>query len=104
MREERIKEIVGEIAARYINVESNRQSLITVTGVEMRERGKKATILVTVLPEEMETKAIEFLSRKRNDFWRFVQKESRLERVPSFVFAIDRGEKARQRIDALLNS
>lgn len=102
-KEERYREILIALAAQYINVESNRTSMITVTGVEFQSRGRKAVVLVTVLPLEEEQRAIEFLNRKRNDFWRFVERESAVERIPSFSFAIDTGEKNRQRIDSLLN-
>jgi ribosome-binding factor A len=97
----RIREIVRVLATSFISLESNYTSLITVTGVEISKRGDRAVIMFTVLPEEKESDALDFLKRKRADFREYVKKESRLARIPFFDFEIDMGEKNRQKIDEI---
>lgn len=101
-KEERFEEIIRDYAARYIAAESNRRSLITVTRVDSKDRGNQVTVFVTVMPDSQEAAVIDFLHRKRSEFRAFVRDNARLMRIPFFDFEIDRGEKARQKIDASL--
>ncbi len=99
----RASEIIRKLSAEYLSTESNRTSLITVTGIELSRDGKNATILLSVMPTEAAENALNFAKRKRADFRNYVKKNSRLKRLPYFDFAIDEGEKNRKRIDELLN-
>ncbi len=101
IKDQRFEEILRDMAARFLALESNRTSMITVTKVESRDRGALASIFITVFPETQEEAAIDFLKRKRSDFRDFVKENARLMRIPFFDFEIDRGEKARQKIDAI---
>lgn len=100
-KDDKLKEMIRELAAEYFSRESNRQSLITVTGVEIFSRGGKARILMTVLPESAESAAIEFAHRQLTDFRQYVMEKSRIGRIPFFEVAIDVGEKNRQKIDEI---
>ncbi len=100
-KDQKLKEILRELAANFFSRTSNRQSLITVTDVELLSRGGRAEILITVLPEEMETKAVEFANRQLTDFREFVKDNSRIARIPYFEVRIDVGEKNRQRIEEI---
>jgi ribosome-binding factor A len=100
----KIKEMIREMAADYFSRESNRLSLITVTDVEIRSRGATAVILVTVLPENQEESAIEFMHRQLTDFKEYVRTHSKIQRIPFFEVAIDKGEKNRQRLDEIAKS
>ena len=98
---EKIKEIIRELAAQFFSRESNRMSMITITDVDLVSHGGKAIILMTVLPEEQEEAALGFAHRQLTDFKEFVQKNSRIARIPFFEVAIDKGEKNRQRLDEI---
>lgn len=100
-QDEKKKEILRELAAQFFSKESNRQSLITITGVELGGRGTQATILMTVLPEDKEESALEFAHRQLTDFKKFVMDNSRIARVPFFHVRIDKGEKNRQKLDEI---
>ena len=97
----KLKEILRELAADFFSRESNRTSLITVTDVDVRNRGGTAIILMTVLPETEEMEAVEFAHRRLTDFKEYVQQHSRIARIPFFDVHIDKGEKNRQRIDEI---
>ncbi len=101
-RDEKVKEQVKNFAAEFLQRESNHLSLITVTNVGLSKDGKAATIFFTVLPPEKEKAALDFVKRKRSDFRAYVKDHSRIQRLPFFDFAIDEGEKNRQKTDELL--
>jgi ribosome-binding factor A len=101
-KQERFEEILRTCAAEFLSLESNRTSMITVTKVVTNDGGNTATIYFTVFPENQEEAALDFLKRKRSDFRAYVKYNARLMRIPFFDFEIDRGEKARQKIDASL--
>lgn len=102
-KDEKIKEILRDLGARFLIDNSNKSSLLTVTRVELTNRGKNASILFTVFPTEFEKTALEFAKRKRSEFKEFVKEHSKLGRIPLLDFEIDFGEKNRQKIDSLLN-
>jgi len=97
----KLKETIRELAAEFFSRESNRQSLMTITGIDLYNRGSKAVILMTVLPEEKEQSALAFAERQLSDFREHVMKNSRIGRVPFFEVRLDIGEKNRQKIDEL---
>lgn len=100
-KEQKIKEEIQHLASKFVETESNRNSLITVTSTHLTKDFKKAIIFVTVFPESDEEKAINFLKRQRSEFKHYAKKNSRIGRIPFFDFEIDRGEKSRQRIEEL---
>ena len=102
-KNEKKGEILHDLAARFLMMNGNNSSLITVTGVNLTRDGKYATILFTVFPDKFEKTALEFSRRKRSEFKEFIKENSRLGRIPQIDFEIDLGEKNRQKIDALLN-
>lgn len=102
-RKEKIKEILHDLGARFLLLNGNKSSLLTVTRVELTRDEKRATIFFTVFPEEFEKTALEFAKRKRSEFKEFIKENGRLGRIPQLDFEIDLGEKNRQKIDNLLN-
>ena len=102
-RDERLIEILRDLAARYLLLHGNNSSLMTVTRVELTRDGKRATIFFTVFPDNFEKTALEFAKRKRSEFKEFIKENSKLGRIPLLDFEIDSGEKNRQKIDNLLN-
>ena len=102
-RNEKITEILHDLGARFLSINGNGSSLLTVTKVELTRDGKCATIFFTVFPENFEKTALEFTKRKRSEFKEFIKENSKLGRIPQMDFEIDLGEKNRQKIDTLLN-
>lgn len=86
----------------FIKLESNGTSLVTVTDIDVKNRGKNASIFFTVLPEDKEGVVLDFLKRKRAEFREFIKENSRLGIIPFIDFEIDYGEKNRQNVDRLL--
>jgi ribosome-binding factor A len=96
------EEIIRERAAAFIETVTNKTSLITVTSVRLYEKDRKADILVTVLPESGEEAALNFLKRQRKEMRDYIKKGFPFHTIPFIDTMIDKGEKARQTIDALL--
>jgi ribosome-binding factor A len=94
-------EQLSHAVAAFIEAESNRQSLITVTSVALSDDFKNVTFFVTVFPTEHEADALTFLKRNRSECKRYIRNHARIARIPFVDFAIDGGEHARQRIEEL---
>ena len=101
-RKEKIVDVLHKAASEYIQKESNRDSMITVTRIELSSDLKKAIVFFTVLPEHKENAASDFLKRNRSEFRDYVGQKTRIGQMPWFDFEIDSGEKSRQNIDKLL--
>lgn len=98
---EKLREAIRHIAAEFMSAESNRTSLITVTNVHLTPKADRATILVTVFPEDKEKEALEFAGRQGGAVRDFIGKRISLQRLPYISFALDVGERNRQKIDEL---
>ena len=101
VKTEKIKAIIQEAAAQFFELESNRTSLLTVTRIEITERGRKAIVFITVFPDEMEASALLFAKRKRTELREFLIKKTKISIVPFVDVMIDIGEKNRQKLDSL---
>lgn len=101
-RNEKIKNMIKELAATFIEKEAGNTSLITVTRVLMSKDSKKATIMVSVMPREKENAAYGFIKRNLGELRKHVTKSLRINPIPFLNVEIDEGEKNRQKIDELL--
>ncbi|TSC58947.1 MAG: Ribosome-binding factor A [Parcubacteria group bacterium Greene0416_79] len=81
IKSEKIKESLKHLAAEFLRRESNRQSLITVTDVMLKDRGARAVMLCTVLPEEQEGTALAFLKRRRGGMRRYISEHLRIQHL-----------------------
>ena len=81
--------------------EANRNSLSTVTRVQVSEDGKHAVIYITVFPELGEPAALAFANRNRGELGKFLSSRTKGMRIPKFEFEIDLGDKNRRRLDEL---
>lgn len=101
-RNQIIEEAIRKVASEIIERESNKTAIITITRVELLERGKKANLLLSVLPASGEESALNFVKRKRKLIRDAVKKMISSHTIPFIDAQIDKGEKARQTIEALL--
>ncbi len=104
IKDERMKERLKELAAEYLNRESTRAALLTVTNIDLSEDLKSVRILLSVMPKEKEYGAVDFANRHRREFAEYIKKHSRIHFLPFITFAADLGEQNRQRISELLES
>lgn len=89
------------VAAEFLEMESNKTALITVTRATISPDFKQVTIYITVLPEEREVQALDFAKRKLGPFRDYAKSKLKFRMLPFFNFEIDKGEKIRQQIDEL---
>lgn len=101
-RDERTEFLIKEMAAKFLSIESNRTSLVTVTNVNLYDRAKNVTVFFTVLPEDKEKAVLDFTKRKRGEFREYMKKHGRLPIIPFVDFELDYGEKNRQNVDRLI--
>jgi len=101
-KKEKIQEELAHLAANYFQEESSKKSLITVTRSVMSDDLGRATIFFTVIPDKEEQEALAFAKRREIDFKNYAKTKGRIGRVPYIIFAIDKGERNREKIDAAL--
>ncbi len=102
MKQHRAESLLKDLAADFVERHSNRTSLVTVTGIDLAPDMKHATILISVMPESSSETVIDFINRWKQEFREYVKSHARMRVLPSFDFAIDKGELNRQRIDLLM--
>ena len=102
-REDRITSLLTELAAEFLQREANTDPLITVTHTTLSRDHHRATIYISVFPEGRDEDALVFLKRKGSEFRSYVKKKSNFKIIPFFDFAVDYGERNRQRIDEIAN-
>ena len=102
-RNVKIGEELMHRAAEFFARTANRDTLLTVTNADISPDMRRATILFTVYPESKETAALSFANRQRSEFREYLKGNTRLKYLPAIEFALDLGEKNRQRIDDLTN-
>ena len=100
-RDEKLKILIKKTAAEFMQKNSNYTSIITITDVSVSNKGSRAIIFFTVLPESKEKGALDFAKRLRAEFQDFFSKKARIRSLPFFDFEIDKGEKNRQHIDEI---
>jgi ribosome-binding factor A len=101
-RNEKVANYIKKLAAEFLARVGSRTSLITVTSANCSPDLKYATIFITVLPDSKETAALSFVKRQRRGIRAFLKKNLKTKVIPFIDFAIDLGEKNRQKIDELL--
>ena len=101
-KEEKLNERMKRIISEFIERESNRTSLITITRCEISRDLERLKVYFTVLPESEEEKVLSFLNRKKWEARDYLKKRIRTRIIPKLSFIIDEGEKNRQKIDQLL--
>jgi ribosome-binding factor A len=92
-RKEKVANYIKELAAKFLERESTRNSLITVTNSSCSPDLKRATIFFTVLPESEEEAALAFAKRKRPELREFIKKNLKIKIIPFLDIELDRGEK-----------
>ena len=100
-RNERATEALRHAAAEFLSREAGPQSLITVTAARVSSDFSHATIYFTVLPDTAEAAALGLANRHVEDLKAFLKTRAKLPRTPHIDFAIDLGEKSRQRLDEI---
>jgi ribosome-binding factor A len=100
-QDDKLREAIHELVAKLFNEQSNKSSLITVTRVALTEKARKATVFITVLPEEKEMEALSFGRRLRTEIRGKILEELDIAHPPFIEVEIDFGEKNRVRIEEL---
>ena len=86
---ERATEALAQAASAFINITSNRRSMITVTRVRLDKKRTRADIFVSVFPEKNTRAATEFLNRQRSEFREYAKQHIRMRTIPHVTFLAD---------------
>jgi len=88
VKDERLISAIHTAAAEFINRESNRRSLVTVTKVVMADE-KHVQIFVSVYPQKDAAAVTDFLSRQKDEFLAYIKKTVKLHFIPQMSFLPD---------------
>lgn len=80
--QEQYQNQIKQLSAEFFNLESNRQSLITVVDCEVSGDRKRATIYLSVLPEDKGPDALNFAKRKRGELKEYISQKSKTRNAP----------------------
>ena len=103
-RNEKVANFIKKLSAEFLERENDRTSLITVVRATCSPDLKRATIFITVFPDEKEKPALQFAKRKRGELRDILKKNMATKNIPFVDIEIDQGEKHRQKIDELLRN
>jgi ribosome-binding factor A len=98
---DRAQEQIAHEAAKWIQHEASTQSLITVTRVALTMRGTRATIYVSIFPENQIRTALAFLARERGNFALHLREHARIRPIPMVEFLLDDGTAPIPHLDDL---
>lgn len=102
-RQDKMRELLRELAATFFTREAGPRSLITITDATVSPDFKRATIYITTFPTSEEVDALAFAKRKRTELREYIGARAKLRTLPVIEIKIDEGERNRQKIDELLN-
>lgn len=88
-KSEKLSTLLERLAAEFLARENPTSSLITVTGSKLSDTMRHIDIFVSVLPETDEKNVLLALNKVKRDFSEFIEKHSKISRIPSFDFKID---------------
>lgn len=100
-RVEKANDTIRALAADFVHRIVENSAIVTVTNLGLSPDLKTAIVFITVFPESEETDTLDFLKRKAGELRHYVVERIKMRKVPFFEFALDKGEKNRQRIDEL---
>ncbi|HEY9583031.1 MAG TPA: ribosome-binding factor A [Candidatus Paceibacterota bacterium] len=101
-RQNRLTDLWRDLVSEFLEKESDRTAIITVTRIDLMAEGKLARCFISIFPETNEKTALGFAERRAGTVREYVSQKTKMRTVPKFEFTLDQGEKNRQRIDELL--
>ena len=97
----KLEEMIKQLAAKFIEIEADRTSLITVMRADISPDLKNSTIFISVLPDNQAEAALNFCKRKMTEFKQYAKKNMNLKIIPYFSVDLDGGQNNRNRIEEL---
>ena len=103
-REGRASALIQKLAAEFIGREiSSPGILITVSRIEISRAFQEVKIFVTIWPESREKEIMKSLENSKKEFYEYMKEHFKVKYMPAFEFRVDRGEKARQKVEEILS-
>lgn len=97
-----MRDIILQLSAKFVQSEANTDPLITVTNVDLSPDWRRATVMVTTIPDGREEDAVIFLKRSASEMRQYFKKHGRFKTIPHLDFMVDAGERHRQHMDELV--
>jgi ribosome-binding factor A len=101
-RQEKVHNLIRQLAAKFLQTKTGGGYLISLTDSSITDDMKRVKIFMTVLPDTEEKTALKFVAEQSSDLKDYLKKNMNLKFIPFITFAIDKGEKSRQRFEEAL--
>lgn len=85
IKQERAISILKEAAATFLNLQSDKSSMITITDCFLSSDGKHVTFYISVFPTEAETPAINFAKRQRSEMREYLKNHTKVGIIPLLI-------------------
>jgi ribosome-binding factor A len=103
-RTEKMDSLLRDLISDYFTRSRPAGVFITISRVETSENIQNADVFVTIFPENKEKETLKNILRERGSIRKYIGPKLKTRNIPYLNFAIDKGEKARQKINGILNS
>lgn len=100
-RQEKVDSLLKSLTAAFLTKETA-GVIITITRLETSKDLKLTKIFISIFPENKEVETLKFLKSKTGELRKFIGSQIKMKFLPVFDFEIDKGEKARKRVEELL--
>lgn len=101
-RKEKINSLLKKVVSSFLRTSAPSGILITVTRVEISRGLRYAKIFLNIFPEEKEDYILKLLENKAGELRNYAKPRLKMKFLPQFEIEIDKGEKARQRMEEIL--
>ncbi|MBI2507209.1 MAG: ribosome-binding factor A [Candidatus Niyogibacteria bacterium] len=99
----RAHSLILKLAADFIKREIDAVGvLVTATRIEITPGFKEAKIFISVWPEGGEKEIMRSLENSKKELYKYMKERFKIKYMPVFEFKIDKGEKARMKVEEIL--
>lgn len=102
-RKERMASLIKDIASSFLKLKGESGILISATRVGISRDFKNVTVFISVFPENKGDYVLDILKDKNWELRNYAKKQLKIKFLPQFKFEMDKEEKARQRMEKVLN-
>ena len=102
-RKEKINSLLKNIVGSFLKTNIIPGTLVTITQVEISRGLRYAKIFLNIFPEEKEDYVLKLLKNKAGELRNYVKPRLKMKFLTHFEIEIDKGEKARQRMEEVLS-
>lgn len=103
-RQERLESILRKILTEFFLKHSQELTGVSINRIELSEKINSATAFIKIHPTTAEKEVLEKIKRNKKKIWEYAASKIKIKYFPRLIFAIDKGEENRRKIEELLKN